>query len=104
MAWVEQRCGSWRVRYRAGETTPSISGFQDRTEAENFALDMATDRRRGVWIDPAGAAMPLADWADRWVETLDVEPRTEENYGCRLRNHILPQWGVGDWGRSRHRR
>lgn len=93
MAWVEQRRGSWRVRYRAGGITSSVSGFRSEIEAASFSLDMATDRRRGVWIDPAGASMPLADWADRWVETLDVEARTEENYRGRLRNHILPQWG-----------
>lgn len=104
MVWVEQRHGSWRVRYRAGGITRSVSGFRCETEAEDFAGDMATDRRRGVWIDPAGAAMPLADWADRWVETLDVEPRTEENYRGRLRNHILPQWGSRGLGRSRPRR
>ena len=104
MAWVEQRHGSWRVRYRASGITRSVSGFRSRTEAENFAADMATDRRRGVWIDPAGSAMPLEDWADRWVETLDVEARTEENYRGRLRNHTCRSGAAGGWGRSRQRR
>lgn len=54
MAWVEQRRGSWRARYRAGGVTQSVSGFRSETEAENFAADMATDCRRGVWIDPPG--------------------------------------------------
>lgn len=95
MAWVEQvGKRAWRVRYRNDDgTTLSLPGFRSRTAAEDFVSDMATDRRRGVWLDPSGAATPVADWADRWVETLDVEPRTEENYRSRLRNHILPQWG-----------
>lgn len=54
---------------------------------------METDRRRGTGLDPKGATTPLAEWADMWVETVDVEPRTEENYRSRLRNHILPTWG-----------
>lgn len=95
MAWIE-KVGeqAFRVRWRNGDgTTLSLSGFRSRTAAKDFASDMATDRRRGVWLDPAGAAMPVAEWADRWVQTLDVEARTEENYRGRLRNHILPQWG-----------
>jgi integrase len=95
MAWLEQvGKQAWRVRCRNGDgTTLSLSGFRSRTAAEDFASDMETDRRRGVWLDPSGAATPVVEWTERWVETLDVEPRTEENYRGRLRNHILPQWG-----------
>ena len=32
----------------------------------------------------------LAAWADEWIDTVDVEPRTEENYRSYLRNHSLP--------------
>jgi hypothetical protein len=46
-----------------------------------------------VWLDPRAAATPLHEWADRWIESVDVEPRTEENYRSRLANHILPKWG-----------
>ena len=94
MAWVE-RSGkrSWRVRYRDGIRTPSISGFGNPKAAEDYAADLETDRRRGTWLDPAGAAMPLAQWAVQWVELLDVEPRTEENYRRCLRLHIVPRWG-----------
>jgi len=35
----------------------------------------------------------VAAWVDRWLPTLDVEIRTEENYRAYLRNHILPHWG-----------
>lgn len=82
------------MRYRARDgKAPSVSGFRSREEAENYASDMATDRRRGTGLDPKGAATPLVDWADTWIDTLDVEPRTEENYRSRLRSHILPVWG-----------
>lgn len=34
----------------------------------------------------------------RWIDTLDVETRTEENYRAYLRNHILPRWGTTPLG------
>ena len=43
---------------------------------------------------PDGAKTTIAAWALRWVDSLDVETRTEENYRAYLRNHILPRWGT----------
>jgi hypothetical protein len=60
----------------------------------NYARDLDTDRRRGTWLDPAAAKKPLAEWAAVWIDTLDVEPRTDENYRRYLRNHILPHSGT----------
>ncbi|WP_083754180.1 tyrosine-type recombinase/integrase [Actinosynnema sp. ALI-1.44] len=96
MAWIEQTGkNSWRVRYlRDDGTYGSESGFHTKKAAEDYAQDMDTDRRRGTWLDPAGAKKPLADWATIWIETLDVEPRTEENYRRYLRRQILPRWGT----------
>jgi integrase len=54
---------------------------------------MATDRRRGTWIDPTASKTTIAAWVEQWLPTLDVEIRTEENYRGCLRNHILPRWG-----------
>lgn len=56
MAWIEQvGKRAWRVRYRNGDgSTLSLSGFRSRTAAEDFASDMETERRRGVWLDPSG--------------------------------------------------
>ncbi|CRK61947.1 Prophage LambdaBa02, site-specific recombinase, phage integrase family [Alloactinosynnema sp. L-07] len=96
MAWVEQTgAGKWRVRYRAtsGGSYRSVSGFRTRKAAKAYAEDMATDKRRGTWLDPAGCATSVEAWVKCWVDTLDVETRTEENYRGVLRNHILPHWG-----------
>lgn len=103
MAWVEQVGRQrWRVRFRDGMGVVSLYEFRSEREAQDFADDMATDRRRGVWLDPRGAATPVVEWAERWIESVDVEPRTEENYRSRLTNHILPQWGHReDWGDHR---
>lgn len=69
-----------------------LSGFPDAKTAGQYAQDMDTDRRRGTWIDPAASKTTVTAWVQRWLPTLDVEIRTEENYRAYLRNHILPRW------------
>jgi hypothetical protein len=109
MAWIEQtgEC-SWRVRYpRPIGGYGSVSGFGSKKAARDFAEDLESDRRRGRWLDPDGAKVTVAAWAARWVGTLDVETRTEENYRAYLRNHILPRWARmplgGDYCAGGHR-
>ena len=67
MAWPE-RTGihSWRVRYRRGVGTESISGFSSEDAARSYISDMDTDRRRGTWIDPADGNTTLVTWVEHW--------------------------------------
>lgn len=94
MAWIEQTGQhNWRVRYpKPTGGYGSVSGFTTAKAARDYAEDLESDRRHGRWLDPDGAKTTVAAWADRWVDTLDVETRTEENYRAYLRNHILPRW------------
>lgn len=94
MAWIEQTGQhNWRVRYPSSESRyGSVSGFTTAKAARDYANDLESDRRRGQWIDPASTRTTMAAWSTVWVETLDVETRTEENYRAYLRNHILPRW------------
>ncbi|WP_409463262.1 tyrosine-type recombinase/integrase [Amycolatopsis sp. GA6-003] len=96
MAWYEQTGdGSFRVRYRDGDGVRSIPGFPDETAAKNYISDMDTDRRRGTWTDPTSGQTLLGEWAmPTWIDSLDVDQRTEENYRSFLRVHILPRWGA----------
>jgi hypothetical protein len=100
MAWIEQTGErSWRVRYpRTAGGYGSESGFRSPKAARDYANDLESDRRRGQWLDPDGGKTHLAAWADRWIDTVDVEPRTEENYRGYLRNHILPRWATTPLG------
>ncbi|GAA0651427.1 hypothetical protein GCM10010174_88990 [Kutzneria viridogrisea] len=96
MPWIEQ-CGShsWRVRYRRPDgTTDSVSGFPTKRTAQDHADDIASDQRRGTWLDPMGGRTTLAVWSTDWLAALDVDPRTEDNYRSILRIHILPRWGA----------
>jgi hypothetical protein len=100
MTWIEQTGErSWRVRYpRPSGGYGSEAGFRSPKAAQDYADDLESDRRRGRWLDPDGGKTLLAAWADRWIDTVDVEPRTEENYRGYLRNHILPRWATTPLG------
>jgi integrase len=95
MAWVEQSgAGTWRVRYRREDgTIGATPGFPTKTAATAHAADMETEQRQGTWIDPAAGKTLLTDWTTDWIQALDVDPRTEENYRSILRRHIQPRWG-----------
>lgn len=95
MAWTEQIGEhSWRVRY-VGVTgrVGSIGGFVSKLGAEDYALVLEREQRRGVWVDPMRARMTVAEWVIVWFDSLDLDERTRENYASQLRRHILPRWG-----------
>lgn len=97
MPWVDQTGdNTWRVRYRRDDgTIGSIPGFPDEKSANNYLLDMETDKRRGRWIDPTAGQTTVAAWAiPDWIGSLDVDQRTEENYRSFLKVHILPKWAT----------
>lgn len=96
MAWIEQTGQhTWRVRYPHGDGRShygSAARFSSAKAARDYANDLESDRRRGRWIDPVSTKTTVSTWSSVWVETLDVETRTEKNYRFYLRNHILPRW------------
>jgi hypothetical protein len=84
MAWIEQTGQhTWRVHYpHSGGHSHygTVSGFTTAKAARDHANDLESDQRRGQWIDPASTKTTMTAWSLVWVETLDVETRTEENY------------------------
>jgi integrase len=95
MAWVD-RTGekSWRVRFRREDhTIGNITGFTSEEAANNYALDMESDQRKGSWLDPTAGRLTINEFVPDWLDALDVDTRTEDNYRCILRKHIQPRWG-----------
>jgi integrase len=95
MAFVEKSGKKmWRVRYaRDGGGFGTISGFTSKTAAENKAIEIEADRRRGQFLDPDGGKLTLAQWSIAWFDALDVAATTEAQYRSLAKNHILAQWG-----------
>jgi hypothetical protein len=59
---------------------------------------MATDQRRGTWIDPVASRTTVDAWVERWLPSLDLDERSVKGYRSRLRCHILPRFGTTPLG------
>jgi hypothetical protein len=85
---------TWRVRYRRADGTKgAISGFPDANAADDHISTMLHEQRTGTWIDPEDGRTTIAEFAPAWLDSLDIDQRTEENYRSFLKVHILPRWG-----------
>ena len=95
MAWVEKTgAQSWRVRYtNVDNKLRTVSGFVTEQQARTFTADLPVKLARGASPDPSAQCMTFLAWSERWLPTLRVSERTDENYRRELSNHLLPRWG-----------
>lgn len=96
----------WRGRYKLpngkyGSVTKDELGqpFTTKGAALAYAHGLETDVRRKTFINPRDGKITVGEWAEMWIESIDVGPLSEKEYRLRLKNQILPEWGdvaVGD--------
>lgn len=96
----------WRGRYKLpngkwGSVSRDDEGkpFYTERSAEAFAQGLETDVRRKTFINPRDGRITVAEWAEKWLPSIDVGPLSDKDYRLRLKNQILPEWGavpVGD--------
>ena len=68
--------------------------FDRRESARRWLRDELTKLDRGDWSDVRLRQTPVAQWADRWLESLtDLKPKTRTGYDSLLRTQILPHLG-----------
>ncbi|MEU2603204.1 tyrosine-type recombinase/integrase [Streptomyces albus] len=96
----------WRGRYQLpngtwGSVSRDDNGqpFYTKTAARTYASGLETDVRRKTFVNPRDGRITVAEWAEQWIESIDVGPLSDKEYRLRLKNQILPHWGgtaVGD--------
>lgn len=89
--------GRWQARYPGpdGRMRSAPSTFATRSEAERWLTLVEAQMIRGEWIDPKQGAIPLGDYAQRWItERPSLRPRTVELYRWLLVRHIAPHLGT----------
>lgn len=100
MAYAEKRGpGRWRGRYQRpdgtwGSVTRDDNGqpFTTRRAAENYATGLETDVRRKTFLDPRDGRITVGEWAELWIESVELANRSDATYRQRLRTVILPRW------------
>jgi integrase len=96
----------YRARYKLpngkwGSVSRDDNGqpFYTERAAEQYGNGLETDVRRKSFVNPRDGRITVAEWAERWLASIDVGPLSEKEYRLRLKNQILPEWGdvaVGD--------
>src|SRR5438128_1245563 len=89
----------WRGRYlKPDGTWGSVSRddnkqpFRKKRDAEQYAEGLETDVRRKTFLDPRDGRITVAQWAELWIESVELANRSDKTYRQRLRSVILPRW------------
>ncbi|MFB9590848.1 hypothetical protein [Streptomyces racemochromogenes] len=106
MAFAEKRgwdkaAGKYRYRGRYklpngtyGSVTKDELGqpFFTKASAKKYASGLETDVDRKTFVNPRSGRIHVGDWADTWINSMDVANRSDKTYRQRLRSVILPEW------------
>ena len=80
----------YEVRMRGTDGHERSRTFRTRRDAERYERDQRSALDRGDWIDPRGALITFAEFAQKWLgQRSDLRPRTVEIYASMLRNHLF---------------
>jgi hypothetical protein len=102
MGFIERRSGEgrYRARYRDPLGRQRSKTFGRKADAQRFLLEMESDKARGGWIDPRGAELPLAAWAEEFMLLCRrLAPTTQDTYRRDLDRYVLPRFGSYRLGR-----
>ena len=102
MGFVEKRSshGQYRARYRDPLGRQRSRSFTRKADAQRFLVEMEADKGRGSWIDPRGADIPLAVWAEEFMRLgRRLSPTTQQTYRRDLEKYVLPRFGTYRIGR-----
>jgi integrase len=104
----DKKARKWRYRGRYklpngkwGSVSRDEHGqpFYSERAAEHYAHGLEVDVRRKQFINPRDGRTTVAEWAEKWLPSIEVGPLTEKEYRLRLKNQVLPEWGgvaIGD--------
>src|SRR5262249_51242084 len=89
--------GRWQASHMArGRRVNAPQTFDTRADAEAWLAEQQTDLARGQWRrpEPPRPAHTFATYADPWLATRKLTPRTADEYQKLLDGHLLPAFGA----------
>lgn len=89
--------GRHQARYTApnGRTMTAPRTFDTHTDAETWLATVRSDIVRGLWAPPKKASdrLTFRTFANDWLTTRDLKPRTRDHYRTLLDRFLLPTFG-----------
>ncbi len=91
--------GRWQARFRGpdGVLRPAPVTFDTKLDANAWLRAQAVDVERGLWAAPeqrqANPRQTLRQYAEAWLSSRDLKPRTRHEYRAMLDRLILPALG-----------
>lgn len=87
--------GRYRARYVGPDRRWHSKTFDRKVDADRWLRDRLASLDRGDWLNPESRRLTIAEIADRWLEsTVNLTPKTRDNYESLLRVHVLPEFGT----------
>lgn len=90
---VRKRPRPWKARYRGPDGREHSKSFRIKIDAERWLRPELAKADQGQWIDPSAGAVIFGAWAEEWLGSLDVKPKTAVGYQELLDSRILPTFG-----------
>jgi integrase len=83
---------AYDVELRRPDGTKYSKTFYTRRNAQTWEAEQRADRARDRWVDPTAGRIRLREYADEWMRTRRLAPRTREVYASQLK-HIAATFG-----------
>ncbi|MEJ2853514.1 MULTISPECIES: tyrosine-type recombinase/integrase [unclassified Saccharothrix] len=85
----------YKVRYIDPEGVERSKSFPDRQKkkAEDFLIEMESDKREGKYIDPNAGKVLFKVQAESWLNGYSPDAATRQTVRSRLRSQIYPYFG-----------
>lgn len=82
----------YRVRYLDPDGSERSKGFADRQKkrAEDFLIEVESDKREGKYVDPRAGRVSFKSVADRWMNAQTFDYTTRERVKSRIATHLVP--------------
>ncbi|WP_233520141.1 hypothetical protein [Prauserella sp. PE36] len=85
----------YKVRYLDPDGEERSKSFPDKQKkrAEDFLIEMESDKREGKYVDPRAGLVPFEKVALRWLDAQTVDYTSRERLATRVNVHLLPHFG-----------
>lgn len=85
----------YRVRYIDPDGEERSKSFPDRQKkrADDFLIEVESDKREGKYVDPRASRKTFRQQADNWLKAQSPDPATREQLESRLSSRIYPTFG-----------